>query len=861
MKRSNRKPRILGRWLSQSFVLAPFVFLLVAGAGCPSLFQSDGQRATRIRQAVVGKDGAKTVSGTTPVVVNAYTALSAGAAKGTNKITVANIADLTTGFPAALAQGDLVLIIQMTGATINSTATTAAWGAVSDLGYAGHYEFAGVEAVTVSSNQITLACGLKNDYTVSSGKAQVIRVPQYTTLTIESGASITALPWGTVPASGGTVGGVVAVHAETTLAINGTGKIDVKAKGFRGGATQPNDATANMGVTTYRSGADTDGGEKGESIAGDAVAYDALNGRYGRGAPANGGGGGDAHNAGGGGGANARAANEAAWTRQGVMLVSTDSPAAAWQCDPAYTNNTLSTSEGGGRGGYSYSTATNLDPTTQAGAPGSTAWNGDDRRSVGGLGGRPVDNNPSQHLFMGGGGGAGDGNNAVAGRGGNGGGLVFIIAGTVSGTGSIVADGENGADSPDSNAGGDAAGGGGGGGTVVIHAASLAGIAISADGGLGGSQTGTRTDTEGPGGGGGGGYVAMSGGTVTASAKGKVGGTTSHAAMAKFRANGATAGNDGRTDGDATSFLYCGALPAADMPDTTIASKPDKVSSSPQGFFTFTSNEGGVSYQCSLNNQAWADCKASYATPVLPDGHYTIAVRAIDLSGNIDPTPDTYEWDIIAGLLDGGVLDSGTEAGSVLDAQDSTPWLDVGADAGEAGAVAIDAESPDASSGDDVVVLVDAAKDDVAADLPVTGTPDTRPQPVLDGALDQQGDGLAVGLDSGQGTGDAEALLDGAAIDRFAAPIPDVGSDAAPLPDLGPDVPSANDDVAPVAQADAAVPVGNKDAAAPVPPTNEKPVLLGGGFCAVAPSGTSSPAGFALLALAAVAVLRRRRSR
>jgi MYXO-CTERM domain-containing protein len=90
-------------------------------------------------------------------------------------------------------------------------------------------------------------------------------------------------------------------------------------------------------------------------------------------------------------------------------------------------------------------------------------------------------------------------------------------------------------------------------------------------------------------------------------------------------------------------------------------------------------------------------------------------------------------------------------------------------------------------------------------------------------------------------------LLDGAA-DRNADTAAAI-SDAAPVAEPGPDAAIVKDD--------AAATVGNKDAAA----TEQKPVLLGGGFCAVSSSRTSSPAAFALLGLAALAFIRRRRSR
>lgn len=639
MKPSNRKRHFSGRWISQSFVLGPLVFLMVAGAGCPSLFQSDGQRAVRIKQAVVGKDGDRTITAAN-TVVNTYAVLYTGVNHDNNKITVRPTEDAT--FAASLEQGDLLLIIQMAGATMDTT-NTINYGTVSaaNLGNAGHYEFASVESV--SANEITLTCLLKNDYTGPDGKTQVIRVPQYKTLTIQSAANASI----TAPAWDGTTGGVVAVHAETTLVLNG--KIDVTAKGFRGGATDNNTGTS----STFRSADDTAGAEKGEGIVGYGAEYDTRGGRYGRGAPANGGGGGNSHNAGGGGGANAR--NGVAWTGQGVMSTSVTG-AAAWSLDPNYAGRN---SEGGGRGGYSYSENTTPDPTITG--PGNSAWGGDERRQVGGLGGHPVDNDPASRLFMGGGGGAGDGNNQVAGRGGRGGGLVFIIAGSITGGGNIVANGEAGADAADGSSGGDAAGGGGGGGTVVVHAVSVSGISITADGGVGGSQTGTRTDTEGPGGGGGGGYIAVSGGTVTMSAKGALGGTTSHTVMDKFPSNGATAGNDGQTDGDASGFLYCGMRAGANTPDTTIVTYPSDPSGDPRGTFTFSATEGAVTYECQIDGTAtsgWVDCTTPYTTPVLPDGEHTLYVRATDLSGNTDSTPASHTWRIIAGQLDGGILDT-----------------------------------------------------------------------------------------------------------------------------------------------------------------------------------------------------------
>ena len=644
MKRTHRIKMTLKRQLGRAAWLGPMVFVLVAGAGCPSFFQSETQRATRIRLAIEGRDGPRTITAAN-TVVNAYAALAgADRAVGNTTITVDNIANLGTGFTAALSRGDLLLIVQMQGATIDVTESTA-YGTVTALGSAGNYEFVGVEGV--AGNVITLACGLKNAYTVA-GRTQVVRVPQYTTLTVNSGASITANAWN------GTTGGVVAVHAQTTLQLSGS--IDATGAGFRGGSIVGDNLSRAEGTATtlYRSAAPADGGEKGEGIAGYQASY--TNGRYGRGAPANGGGGGNSHNAGGGGGANAPSGT-ATWTGQGVMItndpVNVVGGALAWPLDPNYAQ---SPSPGGGRGGYTFS-ANNLDATTAAGAPGLAGWGGNNRRQVGGLGGHTLTNSPAARLFIGGGGGAGDGNNGAAGPGGAGGGLVFVIAGSVTGTGSILASGQAGSNSsPAAGNSGDAAGGGGGGGTIVVHAGSLTAITISANGGVGGNQTMSSgpNEAEGPGGGGGGGYIAISGtGNPTLSAGRGLGGTTNRAGLAEFPSNGATAGNTGVTNGDATSFNYCGTT--AD-PDTIIVTSPANPSASATADFTFQATLGGidasvditssVTFECRLDDGSWATCEESYTLTNLTEGSHTLRVRATDLSGNTDPDPATYTWTV-----------------------------------------------------------------------------------------------------------------------------------------------------------------------------------------------------------------------
>ncbi|MBI5549173.1 MAG: tandem-95 repeat protein, partial [Deltaproteobacteria bacterium] len=286
----------------------------------------------------------------------------------------------------------------------------------------------------------------------------------------------------------------------------------------------------------YRYAAATGGGIKGESIAGSQTDYDGLNGRYGRGAPANGGGGGNSYKAGGGGGANGNAGGT--WSGNGVMDLAAIGGAVAWPLDPNYASRT---GPGGGRGGYS-SSEQNLNATVTA--PGNAGWGLNLRRERGGLGGRVVANDPANRLFMGGGGGGGSGDTGAAGAGGNGGGIILLIADRVQGSGALVANGHSGGNSL--SASNDGGGGGGAGGTIIVRANIASGFSVSANGGDGGWQLSTRDEAEGPGGGGGGGYIATSGGAVTRSVAGGRNGVTTSTGLTEFPANGATLGAAGQ---------------------------------------------------------------------------------------------------------------------------------------------------------------------------------------------------------------------------------------------------------------------------------------------------------------------------
>mgnify|MGYP000632655342 CR=1 FL=1 len=305
------------------------------------------------------------------MVLNRYGRLGVAASRGDKQLTLGSAQDFAD---LSLQAGDLLMLLQPQGAQLQ-TADTDQYGAVAALGGAGLFELVSVAAVdgTTSRVQLDAACGgLRNDY---DPRTQVIRVPQYGSLTVSAGASVVALPWD------GRVGGVVAVRAQQALTVRG--ELDASGRGFRGGpAQQPGQLAADQSpdVAGYVAAAPTSGGAKGESVAGFTTEY-ASPGGHGRGAPANGGGGGNAFKAGGGGGGGAGLA--ASWSGHGVMPAGVTG-ASAWTLDPAYkaNNNQLTTASGGGRGGYSAST-TSLSPLTVP--PGDPSWQGNLRRERGQL--------------------------------------------------------------------------------------------------------------------------------------------------------------------------------------------------------------------------------------------------------------------------------------------------------------------------------------------------------------------------------------------------------------------------------------------------------------------------------------------
>lgn len=83
-------------------------------------------------------------------------------------------------------------------------------------------------------------------------------------------------------------------------------------------------------------------------------------------------------------------------------------------------------------------------------------------------------------------------------------------------------------------------------------------------------------------------------------------------------------------------------------PETSIGTKPPDPSSSSTATFTYSSTEPGSAFECELDGSAFAACDpAGIAYTGLGEGRHTFQVRATDASGNTDPTPAGYTFDVV----------------------------------------------------------------------------------------------------------------------------------------------------------------------------------------------------------------------
>jgi hypothetical protein len=94
-------------------------------------------------------------------------------------------------------------------------------------------------------------------------------------------------------------------------------------------------------------------------------------------------------------------------------------------------------------------------------------------------------------------------------------------------------------------------------------------------------------------------------------------------------------------------------LAQAAAPETTIVSGPPGVTTNATPAFAFSASVPGATFQCSLDDGAFAACASPFTAPPLAAGDHTFAVRALDAAGTPDQTPaiDAFQVQLPASAM------------------------------------------------------------------------------------------------------------------------------------------------------------------------------------------------------------------
>ena len=87
-------------------------------------------------------------------------------------------------------------------------------------------------------------------------------------------------------------------------------------------------------------------------------------------------------------------------------------------------------------------------------------------------------------------------------------------------------------------------------------------------------------------------------------------------------------------------------------PETVITSGPPAKSTDNTPTFAFGADDPGASFECSLDGSAFSSCTSPRTVGPLPTGDHSFAVRARDAVGNVDATPATIAFTILAPAVD-----------------------------------------------------------------------------------------------------------------------------------------------------------------------------------------------------------------
>jgi hypothetical protein len=103
------------------------------------------------------------------------------------------------------------------------------------------------------------------------------------------------------------------------------------------------------------------------------------------------------------------------------------------------------------------------------------------------------------------------------------------------------------------------------------------------------------------------------------------------------------------TDGEGGGQGGRGGKRGGPGPQTTLKGpKPAKKTHDRTPTFRFTSPEDGATFQCRVDGGRFRTCRSPFTTKKLSFGRHTFKVRARDRSGEVDPTPAAYRFQVLS---------------------------------------------------------------------------------------------------------------------------------------------------------------------------------------------------------------------
>jgi hypothetical protein len=110
-------------------------------------------------------------------------------------------------------------------------------------------------------------------------------------------------------------------------------------------------------------------------------------------------------------------------------------------------------------------------------------------------------------------------------------------------------------------------------------------------------------------------------------------------------------------------------------PSTTITDGPESPTGDATTTFEFTADEPGATFECRVDDGAFAPCGSPFTSPALADGPHRFEVRAVDPAGNADPIPASRSF-----VVDTDVPDTTVTAGPTGPTADPTPTFEFQSD-------------------------------------------------------------------------------------------------------------------------------------------------------------------------------------